>query len=222
MIKKVKKRPFTLLEVLLSLSLVSFLLFFFFGHLKTSVKLKNKISQAQSIAYKRAYIQQRLSDLFSKIEPAIHDMKDSGEMIFYSEKTDSLTTLNFVFDGGVDKDIDFCGPLKAKLYLSANSALVLDIFPLHEPSSKKREETLMEHVQSLTIEFYAMPKPHDKDTTNILLAYEKKTQWMATNDNLPAIVRVNILYKRPSSQKMETITYSFFPNSKIKEITFEN
>lgn len=218
--KHIKKHSFTLLEVLVSLSLLSFLLFFFFGHLKTSVKVKNRLAQAQKITYKRSYFQQRIGDLLSKIEPALlkEDIKKNA---FFVDDIDGFQEVHFVFDAGIDPEIEFSDVLRGKIYLNKKQQLLLEISSRSENNPQIREEILFDHVTSFKTECYVMPKPFDRNRKKITDSYVKKTEWEENSPTIPAIVRMFITYKSHNTKKLKQLTYSFFPNSKIKEILYQ-
>ncbi len=219
-LKKTRKHPLTLLEILLSLSLVSFLLFFFLGHLKTSVKLKASLAKAQAIVYERHFLHQRLGTLFSKIEKALVNFPDERESFFCTDE-ENPNTIHFIYDAGVDPEKTFSGAIRSKLFLTKDGTLKLEHQPLSLIHTGSREEILLRHVSSMSCEFYSMPTPHDKDESKISLGYDKHLHWLKTNKELPAILQLHLTYTPKQSLETQTLTFSFFINSKLKEIVYE-
>jgi len=154
---KRKKRPLTLIEVLLSLGLTAiiftFVLTTFFEH----IKLSSKIEKAKEIVLERTYIQEKLTNIFFPYD------QNTSLSISTQEEDLNPKCLYFQFDNGIDPSHEFSGIIygylflkKTNLCLKIVSSKSVDIF---------REEILLNNVKDIQFAFYnsqteteAMPK----------------------------------------------------------------
>lgn len=204
------KRSFTLIEVLLALSLLSFVLFFFLGHLKTFVKLKARLQQAESVVTSRALLSQRLETIFSGMEKLL----PSDDSCFYSTKHDGKDNLHFRFDAGIDFEKAFSKKLEAELCLK-NNQLILKTTSNDLVPNTFREEVLMDGVNRMKTTFYTLPNPFDQDKKKIQKSFKMESNWEEDRLEPPAILHLTL-----TLENGKELEYTFFPNPKIKEITF--
>ncbi|MCB1084706.1 MAG: type II secretion system protein [Chlamydiia bacterium] len=136
-----KKYSFTLLEVVMGLSLIALILGFVMTSLFQQSYLKKNLSLAEEVVIARAFCQQRLDKLFATIssDPDI----SSTPLFTHQEKR--FPTLNFTFNNGIDPNPDLSGEVHAKLVLEED-ALKLII-------EEVRTHILRNGVKGVTYEF---------------------------------------------------------------------
>jgi len=131
-----KKRHFTLIEILISLSLAAIILtviFHFFSNLTT---IEKNMTKAKEEILEKNYLQIKLNTIFSNLQ--------------YSKKTFFIkdNSLFCQFDNKIDPSALFCNVINAKLLIDSNNNLILETFPLKKEKSK-RKEILKKNIKSL-------------------------------------------------------------------------
>ncbi|MEI6242663.1 MAG: DUF1494 domain-containing protein [Chlamydiota bacterium] len=145
------KRPFLLLEVLISLTIISAILislFHFFTHIHV---IKKNVEDAKEIVFERAHIQQRLTHIFSHLCPPV-----PLEIAFHG----NAKHLYFLFDNGIDPDPSFSGIVQGELFLNAEEKTIhLRFKPFPEKKkSPSREEILGTSIQNFALSFFRKEK----------------------------------------------------------------
>jgi len=142
---KTAKAPFTLIEVILALGLTSIILFFLFASLRSSTFISSKLAKERISTASRDLFYQRLLQIFSKVDPKSLSI----------EKTNGAASLYFIFDNGADPNPLFAGKMEGLFILNLNGSLVLEIHPINDPLSN-RKELLLEGIKS--VEWHVLKK----------------------------------------------------------------
>ncbi|MCB1180725.1 MAG: DUF1494 domain-containing protein [Chlamydiia bacterium] len=150
-----KKRFFTLIEVILSLTLIALLLstlLFWYNHL---LSLRTERETQQMISLQTHLLHQRLKRILPKAT-ATH---------FFTTSTDE-TLLNgqsliFTFDNGPQSEPRLSDEVLGRLYLNTHTkTLCLGIWPIPEHGKDPHLTlSLLDHVEHLAFEFYFPPDP---------------------------------------------------------------
>ncbi len=130
------KRPFTLIEVMIGLSLSAILLAFLFQFYTTLSKSHLELAKNKEEVLSAQRVQLRLNQVFGAVSQP-----------FYMEKG----ALIFNFDNGIDPNPNFCGPVTGMLYLDEKQQLSLITWShLKEP----RKEVLVPNVRTYSLSFF--------------------------------------------------------------------
>ncbi|MGK5594427.1 MAG: type II secretion system protein [Parachlamydiaceae bacterium] len=218
--KKIHKRPFTLIEVIVALILatliMSSLLFYYFQMSQISV-----LNERASVeGFKLRYLQNRLSDLTLKlIQP------DNATTFFFTSTHEHLSlflpgTANLIFSYRNDTTTDLAlnGVVLARLYVDPEKKLTLmtwqDRSDWKEDSQPSfHQEILAEGVQELSMEFFVNAKTdlaQDQAASEELRLSKWLNHWRKEFKELPAIIRFKIVIDDQS------VTYSLpLPHARV-------
>lgn len=143
---------FTLMEVMIGLSLTAMIMGLIFASLYQHITLSGKLKHAQKEVFARAHVQQRLSKVFGQVNPEKNTFCLTEENI-----------LNVHFDNGIDIDPNFSRIVLGKLYCSKGK-LLFDI----EGEKEIRTTLLKEGVTSLQFHFLTIENNSlvEKETWN--------------------------------------------------------
>lgn len=209
-----KKHAFTLLEVMISLSLLSILLVTVLGIYRYVDYTQKKVAIEEQNNFKLLYAQHRLSEVIPK---AVSKTKGKEDYYFFTQKNpEGLTHLIFVYDNGADASPIFSGPVIGKLYLEPNGELYLATWPLisREPSNPPmRKELLLNGVSQIQYKFYMPPLSEKKQNESQSSSSNKVSniwvsEWPIDHsqeelNTLPALVKIFIKIKN------EDLTFAF-------------
>lgn len=183
-----RKHAFTLIEVIVSFSLIALLLVMGFGAYSQMSLLEREGTQLRHIALQQRLAQARLASLFLRIptpepfpgKPRPRDPKKPQELpsrLFYSSERAELglfqpDSLVFTYDNQTDLIPEFCNNVIARLYVKetpldgkggkTGGALWLTTWPRPDCSMDPliaRHEQLLEGVKSMHCRFYEPPPP---------------------------------------------------------------
>ncbi|HAZ15707.1 MAG TPA: hypothetical protein DCY54_03625 [Parachlamydiales bacterium] len=134
-----RKRTLTLLEVVIALTLTSFLLTALLGGMSRLFSARSRLESAKEEILAKKSFHERLVNLFSH---TVHlDSLEGKEMLLY-------------LDNLIDKESAFCGKAEGRLFIQGNRLLFL----LKGREKKEREELLLDGVSSFSIQFF---DPHE-------------------------------------------------------------
>jgi len=133
-----KRYAFSLLELMISLTLATLVLGFVFSSLYQNAHLKTKLEKGSQVAMERAEIKQRLSHIFGSISK-------EGKGAFYKGKNQSL---HFRFDNGIDPDRKFCKIVSGSLEVKGGN-FILKVLG----DQTERESILCSNVNAVEYEF---------------------------------------------------------------------
>lgn len=186
--KRVRKGAFSLVEVVLSLALLSLLLstlFFWYHNLS---RQKEAYSTLKGPLMEERYTHQRLQEIIPKVEFPLFLSEDNS--------------LVFIFDRGPCIISELSGKVLAKLYHDrATSSLCLGIWPKPsreaQPRSPMQTHVLLEGVEECAFEFYYPPDPFKKpvDPKEVGHLHPEsgwQPQWRISYGTLPALLKISI------------------------------
>ena len=96
-----KKNYFSLIEIVISIFLISIILIFLFKHFSNLIKLENNLKIIKENNFQKSFLHSRLSYVFNQI--------NIEKPIFFSEfdKNNKFISLNFEYDNGSDPSPNF-------------------------------------------------------------------------------------------------------------------
>ncbi len=155
-----RKRALTLIEVVISLSLLTLLLGVLFSSYGSLMTEGAMIEKKREEVFGVRYLELRLNTLFSKICWS----KEKDGNVLYTERIPAgpYESLLFAFENGDDTDEHFCNKNLGRLFVDHEGRLILASWP--KPKSEEdykkemRLEVLAEGVEDLKFSFYV---PHD-------------------------------------------------------------
>lgn len=194
-----QKRLFTLLEVLISLTLTTIILGVLLSAYFQAQSLSRDGEKLQRELQPKRALAARLEDIFFNLEaPKLN------EQFFFTPVEDELL---FSYNNGANLDPVFSGEVLGRLFLDDKGHLVMLTWPPRKlwpeggfPSF--RREVLLENVEAVQFQFFATAK----DT----LTARWVESWTRESQDLPGIIQLTITLKGSSSE-----TFSFFVPQKI-------
>ncbi len=208
-----RKRSFTLLELLMSLSLSAIIITLLLTFTFKLFLIERKIKIAKQEFLAEAELEIKLRSLFSELildntqNNLAHKTNNKNNSLdFYTDQ--KADRLYFLFNGQVDPNPLFSGPLKGELFLDENKNLVLITRSLAEGLAPKTE-ILAAHIQALDFTFFNRKEaqyPGDK-------TYLAVSHWEAKEP--PAIMQITIQKEEPlempeTQKKKSPLTLTFF------------
>jgi hypothetical protein len=127
-----RRAPFTLIEVIVALSLASVVLFFLFSSLRSTTFISTKLAKERISIASRDLFYQRLLQIFSKVDPKSLSVKN----------IDGLPTLSLLFDNGADPNPLFAGKVEGAFTLNSHGSIIFTIHPIKDPLSIRSELVL--------------------------------------------------------------------------------
>jgi hypothetical protein len=158
---KRRKYLFTLMEVMIGLSLLSLILGLIFSTLYQETILQRRIHKIQQETMSKMDLQQRLDKIFSNISPT--DPILNHRSMYSSDNQESLFVF---FDNGIDPDPAFSGIVQGLISLD-ETKLLLHYYIDDKPA---RTMILKENIQSLAFEFMMQTS----DGISTLATWDKK------------------------------------------------
>lgn len=199
MMKMMKRRHMTLMEVLIALALTMILLSTLTYFYQDVSKMNTEYEKLRKEGFQFTYVENRLANILPKAVPPTDKSKDfafftSGDANGFLKM--GQPSLIFAFDNGVELDKNFANHVVGRLCVNKDNQLVLATWPspnrwesVKQPPIKK--EILMDNVDTLHFEFYVPPgktyNPHSIEPKN---AWHK--EWKQDYQKLPAMVRVQV------------------------------
>lgn len=196
-----------MLEILISLSLLSILLSFLFTSIARSAEFETKIDRARKELLERQRLQTRLQDLFLSAEnSSLYTKKLPG---------DEKESLIAIFDNGIDPDPAFSGKVIARVYRDEDRNLSLAIWPhpvkkMNRTSLPWRNEILIRDVDAF--EFLFLGEKAPALPVNAEFAWE--SLWPSNRKENPSMVRLRV------QQNGHPLSYAFFFSSPEPLVTY--
>lgn len=164
--KKIKKRPVTLLELLISIVLtiviLTTLLFFY----RQVGLIGIETDKVMADNFRMRYVESRLAKILPNTVADKGD--DNKDFVFFSVNDEGLTkpgsqSLIFTFDNGVSLDKEFSNHVLARIYVDKDNNLMLAYWPspkrwLNGVIPPIKKEVLLEGADSVRFEFYIPPE----------------------------------------------------------------
>lgn len=190
---KKQKRPLTLLEILISFVLASFIIGVLLFSLKTSVQIHAKTQQAKSDILSRGAVQQRLDALLFHLAPSAPTKPNSPVKTPLFLKDDKgKMELHFFFEQGIDLEPAFCGNLEGVLGLGLDHTLCLTLSS--QKTRESRKEILMDSVEDLSFAFLSQD---DKGT------FKETQEWESEGSFPPQAIKMTTVIS--PSKKLEFV-----------------
>ncbi|GEM_PF-2097717 len=208
----IRKRSLTLIEVLISASLLVLLLSTLFGTYFTFVKSQRVLEKRETQAFQELYLQTRLAEVFSKMAPEIvkggAQKKEQSTYFYFSpashgvEGTGSLT---FTYFNGTGAGPDFSNQVIGKIFVDKAGRLILLTWPWIErelkqdeiPGEKFRMEVLTKEITSATWNIYRAPTKESKGKTIDPEGIPDRTKENAEEKELPTVIELRLNGKTP-------------------------
>ena len=223
----VKKRFFSIIELLVAVGLLSILLFSLFGFYQMFYSLQEQLDSLREESYQQRYAQFRLNEVLPKSIRA----GSSKSFDFFTSKgfSSDHSSLVFVYNRGVDIYPWLSNLVLSRLYLNGNTGeLCLVSWPIpskeREESPPMKREVLLNRVKSVSFQFFTPPDLKKKIdnkhpiTTGAETLESPKGQWIPYWDKrfkeLPALVEVKVERWDKREENLETFRFAFrFPHS---------
>ncbi len=203
------KKYFTLIEVLLSLAVFSFLLTLLFFWVRTFSGTGAQQKSLQGSCQQERCVLQQLQNIL----PKANDPK----YFFTTSEVYSKTigdTLVFTYDRGASLNPALSGTVLARLYVDTSHRLCLGIWPhpKHKLLAPSFKLCLLENVSNLSFSFYHPPNPFPKpvDPEGVdqpLPNVGFQNNWSARYPTLPAFVRIDM--ERSIGNDSYPLTFTF-------------
>jgi type II secretory pathway component PulJ len=178
---KIKKRFFSLIEVIIALFLSAIIITSLFSFFKNVMKIESDVENAKKTAFQNENLHIRLNQIF-------FDIKNSD---FYLDENNELY---FIFDNGIDKIAKYSNEVFAKLALKDNNlTLFISDKYLDENNKDFREEVLFKNVKKLEYKFLAKKDEKlkvKKDFVSNDLYWHY--QWLKDFKKLPIYINLNV------------------------------
>lgn len=206
-----RKRPLTLLEVVIALSLLSLLLTTLFSVYATLQRADLSLQEIHNQQLKSRSLEIQLKNALVCSLPV-----EKEKTYFFTEDLFGHPSLIFSYDRGPQTDPFLSGVVLGRLYLSQNQELVLTTWP--DPCRKEAcgycfEEILAEGVESLQFLFYAPPNKQLVVETEEAGAKKHpapglSSTWEKSYEFLPPLVQIHLLFTEQKEQKL----YLYLPH----------
>jgi hypothetical protein len=211
--KRTRKRFFTLIEVLISMTLMAFLSTTLFFWVRFALTTNRSFQDTKWIYLEEHYCFERVEALLSK---SIYQ-KDSPTKIhtFFSHEN----RLVFTCDFGSNPQPKLSKDVLAELFLDEDHILSIAVWPVPLKGSKIEETPhsvlpLLDHVEKIEYSFYFPPEP------SLLIvkpeevgAIRPKEGWNDTWDKsfgkLPALAKIIIHRQKKGSEDAHTVDFLF-------------
>lgn len=151
LLRRVRRHRFSLIEMMVSIVLISMLLTALFGAYSQVTYANSSIDKIRDQAFAARYLQSRLSDVLMKVSSA----KKKGAQFFTVVENHSYadgSSLVFTFDNGYSCDPRFAATVLGRLYLSPGGELTLALWPI-DSNEPMRKEVLYSDVTGLAFRF---------------------------------------------------------------------
>lgn len=139
-----KKRPLSLLEVMIGLALTTILLTTLFSSFRELMQTSNKLTKLRQEKHWEYVTQVRLAQIFE----AIH-----AGSVFTLEPYRDITpkALHFTFNNGIDADPKFCQELEGFLFINREKEFCLMI---ESKDGSQRKEVFLKNGSEYSIQFF--------------------------------------------------------------------
>ena len=188
---RIKKHSFILIEIIISLFLITILLTFLFGYFSKITKIEIEIENIKNEVYKKNNLHIRLNNIFTQL-----NLKDFDQGRFYSkyEKDSKHLSLYLNYNNGIDPNPNFSEIVKAKLFVDDKNNLLLVIWPKDNKIKTARKEILLTNINKIEYKFLG-----EKDLQMEKYIIEKIAEnsfwykfWPKEKRILPSVVYIKI------------------------------
>lgn len=190
-----RRSNFTLVEVMISLTLMTLLLSCLFSWYRSMVSSKAELSHAKVPVMEEHYFTKRVQEMLTK--STLQKGAEEDITLFYHEIESNA--LVFTFDNGPCRQPLLSNLVMGKLYLDREKDLLcLGLWPLaNRGKAPSFTFVLLDQVTKLSFEYYYPPDHFrfevDPDATLQPSPKEGwQNEWLKKYEKLPALVRVNV------------------------------
>ena len=171
-----RRRPFSLLEILVSISIAAILFGVLFSKVRDFVFLRKEISSAEQECFERQAFQIRLEELFSNLATTEKEGEFSAPFYYKDQK------IYFQAVREIDINPDFATKLSYTLWLDPQTKTLS--LSCKAPDGAERNEILASGVLSCSFRFFSekeakwedqWPQNSRKSPSFVQIAYKKKT-----------------------------------------------
>jgi len=201
-----KKRAISLIEVIVSLSLLSVLLGTLFFWYRSFTRQKEEFNRLKWPLMEERYAHQRLNYILPTAESPFFTTLDKKDLVF-------------IFDRGPSIAPELSGKVLARLYHDPiQKCLCLGIWPKPTQKNNLRSPSqsliLLDGVSECSFEFYHPPdpfrKPVDPEEVGKLKPREGwQREWKSSFHTLPALVKIHITRDPAKGIKEHSFDYVF-------------
>lgn len=135
-----KKRPLTLIEVCIALSLTGVVVYMLFSSLIQTARISTSLNTIKAHALETSYCYNRLLPIFSRT--------DSSSFTFEKDGNGAISSLDFSFENGLDPALIFSGDIKASIHVDQKHNLILDLYA--KDGSSIQSEILLTNVDTFS------------------------------------------------------------------------
>lgn len=139
---KKRKRPITLLEVLIGCALTALLMTALFSSFRQTSKTQGQMALIRNTLLGEALTSQRLTQIFTHLT--------DKDFRYGSHSESGQFALSFTFDNGIDHDPLFCSEVMGFLYIDRQGRLCLSL----KRGEYSRVEVIESGLSSLTVAFF--------------------------------------------------------------------
>lgn len=233
-IKKKNKHHFTLIEVLISMTLMALVLTalgYFFNEVNHLNRISERLKQEN---FRLRYLENRLMAILPKAIAPNDPLKDF--YFFTSTPSDSLfkvgsPSLIFTFDNGVNLvDAAFSNHVIGRIYLDKEGNLTLAVWPSiarweNNENILAKREILLENVEELHFEFFVPPDKQRSffqgETPPPGLQREEAEpkgtwikDWKYSYYQLPTLVKMHLKVNTREGSKKKTLVFPLVRSNK--------
>jgi type II secretory pathway pseudopilin PulG len=201
-----KKPAMTLLEVLIGMSILSFLLVIIFGFFRELTVLQAWNQQQELNTFHQRYVEHRLEKIFANIA---NESDAINKFIFYIDppqtKVSDFPSLVLSYINGARLNPTQAGFILARLYVNAQHQLCLVSWPYPQEGKEPfyeemQKEILMEGIESLKWECFAAPDDQKTEFKRLVWLEE----WLYAYKELPVLLKLSL-----TLQNQEKMTWVF-------------
>lgn len=142
-----RKYSFTLMEMMIGLSILSLILGMIFSTLYQETVLNRRIEKLEREMMSKIETQQRLDKIFANVTPI--DPTSKNRPVYSSESRRSVFVF---FDNGIDPDPTYSGIVKGSIGLDGTD-LVLRLYENDKAEKPSRVTKLRDNIKSIQFEF---------------------------------------------------------------------
>ncbi|NGX52272.1 MAG: hypothetical protein KR126chlam5_00568 [Candidatus Anoxychlamydiales bacterium] len=187
----IKKNNFTLLEVIISLFLITIIITFLFGFFSKIMNLEKNIEEKKTKILAINHAQVRLTQVFSNVYQSAFITKSP----FFTKNSQNSKglILYITYDNKIDSDPNFSLIVKAKLFVNDINELCLETYSRDE-NQGPRTETLLKGVKRIKYKFLS-------NSDSKLKKYKSKKSlknicwfnfWPKKAEILPSAIKIKI------------------------------
>lgn len=189
--KIIKKNNFTLLEIIISLFLITIIITFLFGFFSKIMKLEKNIEEKKTKILAINHAQIRLTQVFSNVYQG--DFITSSPFYTKNSQNTKALTLYIRYDNKIDSEANFSLVVSAKLFVDENKNLSLETYSRDE-DEKPRVEVLLKNVKKIEYNFLSNSdlklKKYKLDGISKNIYWYK--YWPKKAEFLPSAIKIKI------------------------------